>query len=120
MTITTRRVVSVIGLMGAYVCLHAGASYGQASDKPNMTTSELQKSSATKLKLPDLVYSYYEWVAKDTALAWTQKPDGSVVAIPLTGEHREEKRIGGADDVKTMGTARPYVLKMSPDGSKIL
>lgn len=90
------------------------------SDSPPGTPSEPQKSSAIKLDLPPLVYPYYEWVARDTALAWVEKPDGSVVGVPITGEDREEQRIGGASASKERRHGHPYALKMSPDGSKVL
>jgi hypothetical protein len=76
-----------------------------------------QSSSITQ---DELVSPYYEWVAKDYALSWVRKPDGSIVAVPLTGDQRVERRITGASDIRQMGNDRPYALKMSPDGSKIL
>lgn len=126
MTIRILRLMLVIGLAGMCVCLRAGWSYGQASDKPNGAPSVPQKGSTTKINLYDLVFPYYEWVSKDTALAWVKKPDGSVVAVPLAGEHREDRLIGGLSDIKQLGAGyngfTPYAdgMKVSPDGSKVL
>ena len=120
MTIIIRRIMPVLSMVGIGLCLCMGRSHCQTSDKPKVALSEPQNSSTTKLDLPELVYSYYEWVAKDKALAWVEKSDGSVVAIPLTGERREEQPIGGASDLKEMRHGHPYALRRSPDGSKIV
>ncbi|MCW3098874.1 MAG: hypothetical protein JWL77_4492 [Chthonomonadaceae bacterium] len=119
MTIKIRRILSIVGQVGIYACLCAGLSQGQATDKSRATLSASQKSSTIKLEVSQIVYPYYEWIDKDTALAWGMKLGGSVVAIPLTGEHRAEKPISGAS-TKEMEIARAFGLKMSPDGSKIL
>ena len=109
-----------------YAILCACRNYGQAGDKPRSAMPNPQKSSGTQIDLNRLVFPYYEWVSKDTALAWVKKPDGSVVAVPLGGEHREDRLIGGLSDIKQLGSGyngfTPYAdgMKVSPDGSKVL
>jgi hypothetical protein len=118
---TPQRMISVMGLMGAYACLCACWSHGQTSDKPKVAPPEKpQTNPAAKIDLHSLEYPYYEWIGKDLALAWHENPNGSVVALPLTGGLREKIRISGAGDVEQMGSARPYAMKLSPDGIKIL
>ena len=120
MTITTRTMMVLLGLVGTCAFLGARRSHGQASDTSRATPSAAQKRSTIRLDVPQLVYGYYEWIDKDTALAWVKKKDGSVAALPLTGEHREEKRIGGAEDVSNMGLSRPYAFNISPDRNKVV
>lgn len=130
MTITLNsihRMMSVIGLAGICLSLCEGGSYGQTGNKSMSSPSEHQEGSSKQIDMNRLVFPYYEWVSKDTALAWVSKPDGSVVAVPLTGERHEEKRIGGVSDVKQLRSTYPDgplpypdSMKISPDGRKIL
>jgi hypothetical protein len=118
--VITRRMIAFLGFAGTCLCHGAGWCYSQGSDQQAVKPAEQPKNSTMQLDLAALVYPYFEWVTKDTALGWVRKPDRSVVAIPLTGEHREEQSISGAGDVKELGPAHPVGMKMSPDGSKIL
>jgi hypothetical protein len=120
MMVPFHKMIASLGMVGVWMCHSTGWCRSQGSDNKAVHSSKPSGNSVRRIDPAAFIYPYFEWVTKDTALAWVRKPDGSAVAIPLTGEHREELRISGASDVKNMGLCRPYGMKMSPDGSKML
>jgi hypothetical protein len=114
------RIMTLAGIVAMSSCLNAVGSHSQSSGKPKLPFSETRTIVIPTITSLRFAYPYYEWTADGIALGWIQKPNGSVVAMPLNGTDREERRIGGASDLKGMGAARPHGLKMSLDGSKIL
>ena len=89
-----------------------------------MTTSSkpISKKSSQhdiSLNFNELVYPYYEWIKKDTVVAWVKMDNGSVVATFRSEHTSKDAMISGL--AETLNEPhQPYGMILSPDGKKAL
>src|SRR5579871_1207964 len=113
---------SIIFFMGAIaICMYTCAWWGYSQSNPQQKAlSRETHKQVSDIDTSALVYPYYEWLAKDTAIAWLRKKDGSLVAASISGSPYIERHISGLPYSLLHQTQQPYGFKMSPDENKVL